>query len=113
MTSGISMNGFAWPVIGARPDSTETSTGVADRFAPRFGRGDHMDWGGGGWIVMVVMMSAFWIGLLGLGAWAIHSFSRRGTHAPSDSAIEIARRRFASGEITQEQFEAIKRGLGQ
>ena len=78
MASGISVNGFAWPAIDVRPESTETTTGVATSVGQRIGRGDHMGWGGGGWIVMVVLMVLFWGGVLGIAAWAIHSFSHRG-----------------------------------
>ncbi len=113
MASGISVNGFDWPTIDVRPALAELNTGVAHSVAPQYGRGDHMDWGDGGWIVMAVMMSVFWMGLLGLGAWAIHAFSHRGPRAAGlESPLDIARRRFAGGEITQDEFEAIKRGLG-
>jgi len=112
MVSGISVNGFAWPAIVAGPASAEASGGAIGQAAPQYGRGNHMDWGDGSWIVMIIMMSVFWLGALALGAWAIHAFSRRGLRANGpESPLDIARRRYASGELTQDQFEAIKHGL--
>ncbi len=111
MPSGFSVNGFAWPAIDVRAASTELNAGTASNVAPQYGNNGHMDWGDGGWIVMIVMMSVFWLGLLGLGAWAIHAFSRRGERAGAESPLDIARRRYANGEITQDEFDAIKRGL--
>jgi putative membrane protein len=112
MISGISVNGFAWPAIDVRPASTGMNAGVATSVAPQYGRDGHMDWGDGGWIVMVVMMSVFWLGVLAIAAWAVHTYSRRGERVRPDSPLDIARRRYASGEITQDEFEAIKRNLG-
>ena len=76
-------------------------------------RDDHMDWGGGTWIAMLVMMSVFWVGLLGVAAWGIHVFGTRSHHAPvaSASAIEIAKQRYARGDIGEEEFERIKRNV--
>lgn len=111
MTSGFSVNGFAWPAIDASVASTDTGAGTLSQVAPQYGRGDHMDWGDGGWIVMIVMMVLFWGGVLGIAAWAVHSYSRRGAQIQSESPLDIARRRYASGEITQDEFDAIKRGL--
>ena len=111
MASGISINGFTWPAMDVRPASSEINAGVASNVAPQYGDNGHMDWGDGGWIVMIVLMSAFWLGVLAIAAWAVHAYSRRGEPPRTDSALEIARHRYASGEITQEQFEAIRRGL--
>jgi uncharacterized membrane protein len=43
-----------------------------------------------------------------------HYYRRHGMEGPAsaDSAIEIARKRFARGEITQDQFSQILRQLG-
>ena len=72
-------------------------------------------WGGGwgGWIFGPVIMLAFWAGLIVLGVWIVKSVWRSGeTSHPSQSALDIARARYAQGEITREQFEQLKRDLG-
>jgi uncharacterized membrane protein len=69
----------------------------------------HMDWGDGGWIAMVVMMSVFWVGVLAIAGWAVAVYSRKG--GGGSSALEIAKLRYARGEITAEEFERIKRDI--
>lgn len=76
-------------------------------------------WGAGGWIFGILMM-VFWIALVVLVVYLlVRGFSHHGTpgHAagyfepPKESPTEIARRRFASGEITKEQLEEIEKTL--
>lgn len=78
-------------------------------------RGDHMDWGWGGWLFMSLMMAAFWAAVIVLAFVLIRSSTHRGqgdSHGPvRDPAFQIARERFARGEITDEEYERIKRGL--
>jgi putative membrane protein len=69
------------------------------------------DYSGGG-------LFAFIIGLLiiGLLAWAIIAISRGGHHMGmgpmrGQTPLDIAKERYAKGEITKEQFEEIKKGL--
>jgi putative membrane protein len=70
---------------------------------------DHMD---GSWAIAgMVMMIAFWVGLVALAFWAIESFRPRGGDG-RDSALDIARRRYAAGEISREEFDQIRRDLG-
>lgn len=61
------------------------------------------------WLLGPLMMLLFWGGLVLLVVWAVRSFSRPAP--PADSAVEILRRRLASGEITQEQYEQARRAL--
>lgn len=64
-----------------------------------------------------ILMMAFWvliiIGVVILVIWAIRRMS---THQmmmpPKDSACEIARVRYAKGEITKEEFDEICQKLG-
>ena len=71
----------------------------------------HMDWDGGGAWAMFGMMAIFWLGIIGLGWWAITSYNRR--HASANSGpIEVAKLRYARGEIGAEEFERLKRELG-
>ena len=111
MASGMVVGGLEWPAFEVPAAAgTFESTGAA-LAAPRYGGDDHMDWGSAGWIVMVVVMSLFWAGVLALGFMAIVTFGRRGTRGGGETPLEIARRRYANGEITLEEFEAIKRNL--
>lgn len=61
---------------------------------------------GWSWVWMSTMMVLFWGTLLVLGAWAIRSLIDR-TRSP----LDIARERYARGEITREQFEEIQHRL--
>jgi putative membrane protein len=87
-----------------------------------FGRG--VGFGlGGGWLVPLLM---FLFGLLVVAGivllviWAVRSSSAHGHSASGppptavghDEAVSIAKRRFASGEITKEQYDQIMSGLG-
>ena len=67
----------------------------------------------GSWAVFgMVMMIAFWTGLIALAFWAIESFRPRHNQTSGEAPLEIARRRYAAGEISREQFEQIRRDLG-
>ena len=60
---------------------------------------------GGLWFVV------FWGGLIALIVWGITRFTRRGYNAPRRDPLDIARERYASGEITREEFEQLKKDL--
>ena len=71
-----------------------------------------------GWMVFGgLMMLLFWGGFFALVAWAIRGFASKDTRAPNTSqepdlsAREILDRRYASGEITREQYESMKQDL--
>ena len=65
------------------------------------------EWGWG----MMLMMFLFWgliiVGLVVLIRWLIG----QSREARSDSALEILRQRYARGEISKEQFDAMRRDL--
>lgn len=69
---------------------------------------DGLGWGWmvAGWVWMVL----FWGSIIGLAAWAI---SRLTGHRSSSglTAMDIAKVRYARGEITRQQFEEMKRDL--
>lgn len=74
--------------------------------------------GGFGGFGMFPMMF-FWLVLLGLAVWAIarhhhHPGPAHSCHGGygADEAREIARRRYAKGEISQEQFTQLMKDLG-
>lgn len=74
------------------------------------GMGWWMVWGSVFWIVVLAAVGAFiyWI-------VSAASANSRGPGTPpprsEDDALAIARRRYASGEITREQFEQLRRDL--
>ncbi|MBI4310822.1 MAG: SHOCT domain-containing protein [Chloroflexi bacterium] len=62
-----------------------------------------------GWIWMVV----FWGAIIWLIVWAIKRLSQGQQPAgQGQSPLDIAKARYARGEITREQFEQLKRDLG-
>jgi putative membrane protein len=74
-----------------------------------------MGWGFG--TPGLLLMVAFWGGLIALAVWLVSRLFPRirqpsTTSTQEPSAREILDRRFALGEITREQYEAMKRDLG-
>ena len=73
-----------------------------------------MYWGNGaigGWgIFGVVMMVLFWVAVIVLVVWGIKQFTKEKT-TTSKGALDIAKERYAKGEISKEEFEQIKRDL--
>ncbi|MBI4234349.1 MAG: SHOCT domain-containing protein [Chloroflexi bacterium] len=69
------------------------------------------NWGWG--LFGLLWMLVFWGGIIFVVVWAV----RRLTEHPADrgaarpSPLDIARERYARGEITREQFEQLKRDL--
>lgn len=76
------------------------------------GMGWWMLWGG-------LMMVLFWGGIIALIVWAIQTVTRRefsqtqspDTSPPARTPVDIAKERYARGEISREEFEQIKRDL--
>lgn len=79
-----------------------------------------MPWGGGrfiGWPGMVVMMLGmvfFWLavilGIALLVGWVIQA--SRGPSVGGEDPLEIARRRYARGEISRDEYERLRDDLG-
>lgn len=67
------------------------------------------DSGGWGWWLFVPMMIVFWIGVVALIVWLARQWGSSSQR--SSDAIEIARQRYARGEISSEQFDQIRRDL--
>jgi putative membrane protein len=57
------------------------------------------------WLVMWIVRGAFWM-VRGPPRWY------RGRWSGHDSAVGIARERYARGELTREQYEQLRRDLG-
>ncbi len=65
-------------------------------------------WANGGW------MWIFWLGvlaLIGVGLYHLIKRSNRPVEESSEDAMEILRRRYAGGEISQTEFERMKEEL--
>ena len=60
---------------------------------------------GGLWMVV------FWGGLIALIVWGIMKLTRRGDATPKHDPLDVAKERYAKGEITREEFEQIKKDL--
>ena len=76
--------------------------------------GDDMGW----WMLWgVPMMVLFWGGIIALVVWAVRSNASPGTgrsrdsDAASPSPLDIAKQRYARGEIDREEFERLRRDL--
>lgn len=62
----------------------------------------------------MLFVGLFWllliVGVVALVVWAVRSGPTRAT-ASQDNALEILRIRYAKGELTKEQFDAMRRDL--
>ena len=56
-------------------------------------------------------MFIFWGGLIALVVWGIIKLTRRDSLTEKHTPLDIAKERYASGEINKEQFEQIKKDL--
>jgi putative membrane protein len=64
---------------------------------------------GFGWVV-VALMVIFWGAIIALALWGIKKFTKHNAGSKSN-AFDIARERYAKGEINREQFEELKKDL--
>jgi len=60
---------------------------------------------GGLWMVI------FWGGLIALIVWGIKKLTERGGSIPKHDPLDIAKERYAKGEISEEEFNQIKKNL--
>ena len=70
---------------------------------------------GDGWLGMMfgfLLFILFWGAVIWLIVWAVRrGTERKGIEGTTQSALDIAKVRYAKGEITKEQFEQIKKDL--
>ncbi len=62
----------------------------------------------GGWSILL------WVAIIGLVVWGVIALARRsgeGHDSGRRSALDIARERYARGEIAREEFDQIKKDL--
>ena len=67
-------------------------------------------WMAAGWFGMLVLWALVIVGVIAVIRWA-GARSALGPHSQADTALEIIKRRYATGEITKEQYEAMKRDI--
>ncbi len=72
--------------------------------------------GGGGMLFGGLIMLAFWVLIIGGAVWLVWALARGGQFSlgagvSQQKPLEILQARYAKGEITKEQYEAMKRDL--
>lgn len=58
-----------------------------------------------------VGMVLFWGGLIALTVWGIAKLTKRSDPTSKRDPLDVAKERYARGEISKEEFEQIKRDL--
>ncbi len=72
----------------------------------------HPEYFGWGWMVIGwLLMIAFWGGIIALIVWAVRRATDRGPVEHKRSPLDIAKERYARGEISREEFEQLKKDL--
>jgi putative membrane protein len=66
--------------------------------------------GGSMWFLGPLVMVLFWGGVIVLAALALRAFTG-GARSTHDSSLEVLKRRLASGEISQDQYEQARKVL--
>jgi putative membrane protein len=69
----------------------------------------------GGWGLMGIFCLIFWVAVIGLIIWGAmrmgkHGCCMHGEHH-GNNALDIAKERYAKGEIDEKEFEKIKKAL--
>ena len=60
---------------------------------------------------MIIWMVVFWGGLIALIVWGIKKLTERGDSTSKRNPLDIAKERYAKGEISREEFEQLKKDL--
>ncbi len=68
---------------------------------------------GMGWWMLFggLWMLLFWGGLIALIVWIVIKLSRRNGATSKSSPLDLAKERYAKGEIAREEFEQLKKDL--
>ena len=68
--------------------------------------------GMGWWMVFGgLWMVVFWGGLIALIVWGVTKLFRRSDSVPKHDPLDVAKERYAKGEISKKEFEHIKKDL--
>jgi len=72
----------------------------------------YMHEGMGWWMVFgIIWMIFLWGGIIALIAWGISKFVKRDHLVMTSGPLDIAKERYAKGEISREEYEEIKKSL--
>jgi len=72
----------------------------------------YMHEGMGWWMIFGgVWMVIFWGGLIALTVWGITKLNRRNSSSSKHDPLDIAKERYARGEISKKEFEQLKKDL--
>ena len=63
------------------------------------------------WLFGGLWMVVFWGGIIALIVWGIKKLTERGGTASKNDPLDMAKERYAKGEISREEFEQIKKAL--
>jgi putative membrane protein len=66
---------------------------------------------GGWWLLGLSLMVLFWIAIILLVIWVVHSLFPRQKLSGHDQALETLRQRYAAGEINAAEFEQARSRL--
>ena len=67
----------------------------------------------GWWLLGMGMMVLFWIAIILLVIWVVHSLFPREMRSGHDQALETLRQRYAEGEINAAEYEQARARLEQ
>ena len=75
----------------------------------------HFDGAMGGWTIFGgIMMIVFWVAIIALVVWGIKKLSEKNPDSKNEDRrdpVDVAKERYAKGEITKLEFEQIKRDI--
>jgi len=60
---------------------------------------------------MAIWIVVFWGGLIALIVWGVKKITEQGSSTRKQDPLDIAKERYARGEISREEFEQIKKDL--
>ena len=69
------------------------------------------EFGGWGMLFGGIWMLIFWGGIIALVIWGVGRLTKHNNQALKNNPLDIAKERYARGEISKEQFEQIKKDL--
>ena len=63
----------------------------------------------GWWVILWIVV--FWGGLIALIVWGLKKLTERGDSTTKRNPLDVAKERYAKGEISREEFEQLKKDL--
>ena len=70
-----------------------------------------MMWDGWWWVFGGVPMILLWIGIIVLIVWIVIKIAKSSGTESKSNALDIAKERYAKGEISKEEFDQIKKDI--